>query len=71
LVLSDLATSFFRGFDGRFNDGSDGSGKGVGQGGDTDGDPVIGASIQVKGMQVGTVTDLNGSFSAQLQISVA
>jgi TonB-linked SusC/RagA family outer membrane protein len=32
---------------------------------DTDGEPVIGASIAVKGTGVGTVSDINGKFSIQ------
>lgn len=31
-----------------------------------DGQPVIGASVKVKGTQTGTITDVNGNFSVQL-----
>lgn len=33
---------------------------------DQNGEPVIGASIRVKGSKHGTVTDLNGKFSSRM-----
>lgn len=36
-----------------------------GQVADTNGEPIIGATIQVKGKSVGTATDINGRFSIQ------